>query len=45
VLELRERIAQLRRTAVAASQMARQVELNIEIQKLQTQLAAAQEQL
>jgi hypothetical protein len=45
VLELRERIAQLRRTAVAASQLARQVELNIQIQKLQTQLAAAQEQL
>jgi hypothetical protein len=45
VLELRERIAELRRMAEAASQMARQVELNMQIQNLQAQLAGAQEQL
>ena len=43
--ELRERITELRRMAASASQMARQVELNLELQKVQAELKAAQEQL
>jgi hypothetical protein len=45
VVTLRERIAELRRAAANASQIARQVELNLELQKVQAALAAAQEHL
>lgn len=45
VATLRERIAELRRAAAAASQMARQVELNLELRKVQAELEAAQEKL
>lgn len=45
VVTLRERIAELRHDAAKASQMARQVELNLELKKVQAELTAAQEQL
>lgn len=45
VAALRERIAELRRAAFKASQMARQVEINLELQKAQAELVATQEQL
>jgi hypothetical protein len=44
-LVLQSQIASLRSSAAKASQLARQVELNIEIKRLQTALAAAQKQL
>jgi hypothetical protein len=44
-LRLQDQIADLRAAAVKASQMARQVELNLEIKRLQAALSAAQAQL
>lgn len=45
VAGLQARIAKLRRDAVKTSQLARQVELNIEIKRLQAELAAAHARL
>lgn len=42
---LQGKIAELRRAAAKASQLARQVELNLEIQRLQAELAAVRTQL
>lgn len=45
VLDLQGQVANLRTAAARASQMARQVELNLEIRRLQAQLVVAQAQL
>ncbi|MBS0589814.1 MAG: DUF4391 domain-containing protein [Proteobacteria bacterium] len=45
IATLRERAAELRHAAEKASQLARQVEINLELQKVQAELTAAQEQL
>jgi hypothetical protein len=45
VAKLQDRIAELRRAAQQTSQMARQVELNLELQRARAELAAAQAQL